>query len=152
MNEPLCLIDTDVFSYILKRREPFYQKSRDYLRQHSCFKISCLTYYESLRGYKALGATKRLEMLYTLFEKTEILYLEQGLLDKAADMYGILKTKGDLPGEIDLLLGATALWHDLGIVTNNIKHYQLIQRHFPLKIEDWKLTQAHHEEEEESTS
>ena len=32
MNEPLCLIDTDIFSYILKRMEPAYHRSREYLR------------------------------------------------------------------------------------------------------------------------
>jgi len=31
MNELLCLIDTNVLSYILKQREPFYQRSQAYL-------------------------------------------------------------------------------------------------------------------------
>jgi len=138
MNEPLSLIDTDVFSYILKRREPFYQRSREYLKQYTRFTISCLTYYECLRGYKAVGATKRLQVFQELLQITDVLYLDQGVLDKSAEIYSVLKPKGELPGEFDLIIGATALLHDMSVVTNNITHYQTIPRYFPLDIEDWK--------------
>ena len=46
MNEALILIDTDVLSYILQEREPYLQRSCEYLEQHSRLTISCLTYYE----------------------------------------------------------------------------------------------------------
>jgi len=138
MNEPLSLIDTDVLSYILKRREPFYQRGREYLTHYSRLTISCLTYYECLRGYKAVGATKRLQVFHEILRITDVLYLDQGVLDKSAEIYGVLKPKGELPGEFDLMIGATALLHGMSVVTNNISHYQAIQRYFPLKIEDWK--------------
>ncbi|MCP4405640.1 MAG: type II toxin-antitoxin system VapC family toxin [bacterium] len=142
MSEALCLIDTDVLSYILKEREPYLQRSCEYLEQQTRLTISCLTYYECLRGHKAARATKQLRIFRKLLERTDVLYLEQEILDKAADMYGVLKPNGIFPGEIDLLIGATALFHDLSIVTNNVKHYKLIQRHFPLNIEDWTLTRS----------
>jgi hypothetical protein len=43
MTEELCLTDTDIFSYILKRLEPAYQQSREYLKKQNKFTISCLT-------------------------------------------------------------------------------------------------------------
>jgi len=51
MTEELCLTDTDIFSYILKRLEPAYQKSREYLKKHNKFTISCFTYYESIKEH-----------------------------------------------------------------------------------------------------
>ncbi|GAK57619.1 PilT protein domain protein [Candidatus Vecturithrix granuli] len=138
MNEPLCLIDTDVLSYILKRREPFYQRSRDYLARYERFTISCLTYYECLRGYKAVNAIRRLQVFHELLQITDVLYLEQSILEKSAEIYSVLKPKGELPGEFDLIIGATALTHNMSIVTNNILHYQTIQGYFPLHITDWK--------------
>ncbi len=40
MNEPFCLIDTDVLSYILKQREPYHQRICEYLEQHTRAVIS----------------------------------------------------------------------------------------------------------------
>ena len=156
MNEPLSLIDTDVLSYILKRREPFYQRSREYLTHYTRLTISCLTYYECLRGYKAVGATTRLQVFQELLRITDVLYLDQDVLEKSAEIYGVLKPKGELPGEFDVMIGATALLHGMSVVTNNITHYQAIQRYFPLKIEDWRTSNdqkapLHHERKKEES-
>jgi len=72
--ETLSLIDTDILSYILKRKEPAYQNSHKYLNKFGCFKISCITYYECLRGYKASGATTRLKLFQDLLQITEAIY------------------------------------------------------------------------------
>lgn len=137
MAEELCLIDTDILSYILKRQEPAYKKSCEYLKQHEKFIISCLTYYECFRGYKAVGATRRLQVFQELLNLTEVLYFEQEILDKAGEIYSVLKNKGLLPGEFDILIGATAIVHDLVLITNNEKHYKPMREHFSLKIKNW---------------
>jgi len=133
----LCLIDTDILIYILKRKEPAYQQSREYLGEHKKFTISCLSYYECLRGYRAVEATKRLEVFREFLAITEVLYLDEAILEKAGEIYGFLRKKGLLTGEFDMLIGATALVHDLTLVTNNEKHFMRIQEHFPLKITNW---------------
>ena len=95
MTEGLCLTDTDIFSYILKRLEPAYQQCREYLKNHNKFTISCLTYYECLRGYKAVRATKRLEIFKEFLNLTEVLYLDQEILDKAGEIYSMLKNQAN---------------------------------------------------------
>jgi tRNA(fMet)-specific endonuclease VapC len=137
MTEELCLTDTDIFSYILKRLEPAYQQSREYLKKHNKFTISCFTYYECLRGYKAVRATNRMKIFKEFLELTEVLYLNQEILDKAGEIYSILKNEGKLIGEFDMLIGATAIVHDFTLVTNNERHYESIKEHFPLKITNW---------------
>lgn len=137
MTADLCLIDTDTLSYILKRIEPAYQQSRKYLEENKKFSISCITYYECQRGYKAVGATKRLEVFIKLLDITEVIYLDGEILDKASEIYGLLKKEGLLPGEFDILIAATALVQNLNIVTNNEKHFKVIKNHFPLKIKNW---------------
>jgi predicted nucleic acid-binding protein len=133
----MCLIDTDILINILKRREPAYQQSLEYLKQHKKFSISCLTYYECLRGYQAIGATRRLKVFRKLLNITEVLYLDQAILDKAGEIYGVLRKKGLLPGEFDILIGATALIHNFTLSTNNEKHYEKMQEHFQLRINNW---------------
>ena len=137
MSEALSLIDTDIFSYILKRINPAYSRGQEYLRQHRHFSISCLTYYESHRGYKAINATKRLETLEEYLSLTEVLYVNQAILDKASEIYGVLKPKGMFPGEFDVLIGATALVHEMTVVSNNESHYQGMKEYFSLNVKNW---------------
>jgi len=137
MTVELCLIDTDILSYILKRIEPAYEQSRLYLNKRKNFSVSCLTYYECYRGYKAVGATARMETFRELLKLTDVLYLDQFILEKAGEIYGILKNNGVLPGELDILIAATAIVKGYSLVTNNTKHYEIIQKYFPLTISNW---------------
>ena len=137
MPDRLCLIDTDILSYILKQKENVYKNACEYLKIHEKFAISCITYYECFRGYKAVNASKRLQIFHDFLNITDILYLDQVILEKASEIYGTLKRKGKLPGEFDILIGATAISHNLILVTNNEKHYRPIEQSFSLKLNTW---------------
>lgn len=132
-----CLIDTDNLISILRREKKPFEKSLTYLDEHERFNISCITYYECLRGYKSIGATKKYELFKEMLKFTDILYLDQINLEKASEIYSFLKPKGLLKGEFDLLIGATALVNDLVLVTNNYEHYKPLSEHFGLKIDNW---------------
>jgi len=140
MNDRLCLIDTDILSYILKRRENVYHNASEYLKTHKKFTISCITYYECLRGYKAVSALKRLRVFHEFLNITNILYLDQPVLEKAGEIYAFLKQRGKIPGEFDILIGATAISHNLILITNNERHYRLLEEHFSLKLDNWNRT------------
>jgi tRNA(fMet)-specific endonuclease VapC len=137
-----CLLDTDTLSYILKEVAPVYPISQAYLQQHHTFTISCIAYYECLRGYRAIDATKRLADFYRLMAVTKILYLDRRIFNTASKIYATLKKQGTLPGELDILVAATALEHDYPLVTNNEKHYKPIQAYFPLHLHNWMTEPA----------
>ena len=137
MNEKLCLIDTDIFSYMLKKIEPAYSRSLEYLQQASVFSMSCLTYYELLRGYTSITATAKLALLEKQLKITQVIYLDKTILNKASHVYAQLKQKGQLTGGLDLLIGATALVKGMKLVTNNEAHYQRLMEHFQLDITNW---------------
>jgi tRNA(fMet)-specific endonuclease VapC len=137
MNHEPCLLDTDIVSYMLQKQSPVYEMSLKYLTVHGGFTISCLTHYECLRGLKAIGATKRLWEFQGFLTLTDIIDCEQGIIHIASDIYGELKKRGKLPGEFDILIAATALHEELTLVTNNEKHYRVIQEIVPLKIWNW---------------
>jgi len=137
MTAGLCLIDTDILSYILKDIEPVCSHCRKYIKDKGRFTISALTYYECIRGYHAVGATKRLEVFKSLLDITDVIYPNQEIFEKAAELYGVLRKKGILPGEFDILIAATAIVGGFILVTNNEKHYKSISNYFPLKIKNW---------------
>lgn len=141
MSDGLSLIDSDILSYILKRKDGVYKHAREYLEIHKKLTISCITYYEILRGYKAVNASRRLQIFYELMKITNIIYLYQSILEKASEIYGIMKQKGKIPGELDILIGATAIRHNLILITNNERHYQPLEQCFSLKLGNWNIAE-----------
>ncbi len=62
------------------------------------------------------------------------------MLEKAGEIYGVLKQKGALPGEFDILIGATAMMNDLTLVTNNERHYRSLEQDIDLRLSNWTTT------------
>ena len=57
-----------------------------------------------------------------------------GAIPKYAQVKAQLRRQGQLLDDFDLLIGATALAHQLTLITNNTKHFA----HFAgIRLEDW---------------
>jgi tRNA(fMet)-specific endonuclease VapC len=54
--------------------------------------------------------------------------------DRASTIYSDLASRGELIGDADMLIAATALVYKMGLVTNNHKHFSRIAG---LEIERW---------------
>lgn len=137
MEENLSLIDSDILISILRQENNSYKNSVSYISKYERFKISCITYYECLRGYKSLGATKKLNLFNEMMSITDILYIDDKIIKKASEIYALFKPKGLLKGEFDLLIGTTAIVNNLNLVTNNISHYKFLADYYNLKIDTW---------------
>jgi tRNA(fMet)-specific endonuclease VapC len=64
--------------------------------------------------------------------------------DEASEIHGqirgYLKTAGTPIGPYDSLIAATALAHDLTLVTHNVREFSRVQG---LRIEDWEATDSY---------
>ena len=76
-------------------------------------------------------------MFYEFLDFVDVLDVDQQALDQAANMYAELRPRGLFPGELDTLIGATALVHRLPCVTNNTDHYQRFHDYFGLDVYNW---------------
>ena len=47
-------------------------------------------------------------------------------MEKFAEIRALLRRKGELISDFDMLLGATALHHDLTVLTYNTRHFKRI--------------------------
>ncbi len=137
MDGRLTLIDSDVLVGILRKEEYPTENAKSYLSLHEKLHISCLTWYECYRGYKVLGATKRLKAFQTLMNLAQIHYLNEPLLAQTAEVYADLYRQGKLTGEFDLIIGLTALQNGWKLATNNIRHYQVLMDGYGLEVENW---------------
>lgn len=124
---PRSLLDTDTLSEIIKRRNlSVIQKASEYLRQYGFFSFSLITRYEILRGLKAKNATAQLETFEQRCQDSEILPITNEIIVRAADYYAELKQRGQLIGDADLIIAATASVHEFNLVTNNIAHFSRV--------------------------
>lgn len=63
-----------------------------------------------------------------------VVALDQRIANTAAQIYQTLAARGELIPDADLLIAATAITHDLTLVTHNTQHFSRINA---LRLEDW---------------
>jgi tRNA(fMet)-specific endonuclease VapC len=133
---PLCLLDTDTLSEVLKQKHPVVvQKASAYLQQYQEFAFSAVARYEVVRGLKAKNATRQLQRFAAFCRHSLIFAISDAILDRAADLW-VMAGQGGLPrNDADLIIAATALEHRRTLVTGNTAHFSWISG---LAVEDWR--------------
>jgi len=134
---PLALLDTDTLSEIMKGRDSnIEKKAREYLKIHGQFRFSVITRYEILRGLKVKQAARQITIFEDRCKKSYIYPLTDDIIVQASDIYAYLHQQGLLISDADILIAATALFHNLILITGNAEHFNRIPH---LVSESWKL-------------
>lgn len=130
------LLDTNTLSEIMRGENASVQNhARVYLTQYGQFRFSILPRYEILRGLEAKQATMQIARFQEQCRKSDILPLTDEIVLRAAAIYGELYRQGRLVTDADILIAATAVVHNLVLVTENIKHMNRIPN---LQLASWK--------------
>ena len=123
----LSLLDTDTLSEVIRgRNEHIRRNSLEYLSTYGRFTFSIITRYEILRGLKSRRAEQQLARFEAECRSSDVLPLTDEMVVTAADIYARLHRAGQLIGDADTLIAATALVHGLTLVTNNTTHFQRV--------------------------
>ena len=121
------LVDTDWIVPALKGR-PDAQLLLSSLAPHG-LAISLISYGEIYEGIYGGRDPKRHEQVFRLFLRgVEVLPLNRSIMKEFARIRGQLRVAGNLITDFDLLIAATAIHHDLMLVTRNAKHFQRVPR------------------------
>jgi tRNA(fMet)-specific endonuclease VapC len=120
------LVDTDWVVHYLKGRQPFVERLRALRGQGLA--ISAITLGELYEGvYGASEPEKKEQGLKDFLQGVTML----GLDEETSRIFGQerrrLRRAGNLPGDMDLFIGATALQHNLTVLTNNRDHFERIE-------------------------
>jgi len=130
------LLDTDILSEVLKQRDNnVLQAARVYLGEWRRFTFSVLTRYEILRGLRAKSAVRQELAFDALCRLSQMLPLTEPIAVRAAAIYAYLQLRGELIGDADILIAATALEYGLAIATGNIVHFERIPG---LQVVNWR--------------
>ena len=114
------LLDTNIVSYILKRKANIDNKLREVNILGEEIFVSCISYYEVKRGLLAVNATRQLTEFNQFFRKYTVLYLDDlEIIEQACQIHAGLKKAGKPIQDADVLIAAMAITRGLILVSND---------------------------------
>lgn len=136
-----ALLDTDIFSEVLKGRDALVQtRAKSYRRSHGRYTISSVTITEVIKGLQRLGREAKIQQVISAVSSEEVLSLDAEEAVIAGRIYGDLERSGQPIGRADPLIAATAIVHDLELVTGNTDHFLRIRLlGYQLRLSNWRL-------------
>ncbi|MEX2093756.1 MAG: PIN domain-containing protein [Pirellulales bacterium] len=132
----IALLDTDTLSDLLKQQDPTVKsRAESYFQHQSQVAISAITCYQILRWLREPPKAHRLQQFNEILAQQIILDVDMRVLDRAADLWIQARFNGRPREDVDLIIAATSLVHDLTLVTANVKHFNWISG---LKLGNWR--------------
>lgn len=128
------MLDTDTASYVIKGRSPVID---DHLRTLDVGQvcISAVTRAELRYGVRRLPGAKGLAAKVEMFlNGVHTLSWDEAAVDHFADIRVVLERLGTQIGIMDTMIAAHARALKATLVTNNVKHFQLVKG---LAVENW---------------
>nr|WP_293086505.1 type II toxin-antitoxin system VapC family toxin [Okeania sp. SIO3B5] len=128
------LLDTNIVSAVVNQNQKIIDKLLDVdIRKQNIY-ISCITFYEVQRGLLYVNATRKLSTFNRFCQKVTILFLDNlEIIEKATEIHIDLRRKGRQIQDADILIAATAITHNLTLVSNDSD----MLRVEGIKLENW---------------
>jgi tRNA(fMet)-specific endonuclease VapC len=135
-----ALLDTDIFSEILKGIDPtVIAKAIAYRASFGRYSVSTITVVEVVKGLHKVRREEQIQQFLAGLSTTELLSLDLSSAELAGRIYADLERTGQPIGRADPMIAAIALEHNLTLVTGNLSHYQRIQAlGYRLKLDNWR--------------
>jgi len=119
------LLDTDICVFRLRRQFDIERRIAQ-ISKRNCY-ISEITVAELRFGAERSNRREeQLQLIDTMYEEFTILPISRAIRCFAAEK-ARLWSIGQKIDDFDLLIGATAVYHGLVLVTNNTKHFERVQ-------------------------
>jgi predicted nucleic acid-binding protein len=130
------LLDTNVLSELLKKRpsSAVLERVGGIPRENLTTSSICITELRFGAARRPQGDALWTRIAGEVLPGIQILPLAQEEAERAGDLMAILESRGRMIGIEDILIGATALVHNLVVATRNVRHFDRIDG---LTIENW---------------
>ena len=127
------LIDTDILIYSKKGNpivNEWLQKNKNIPMSVSVITLGELIYgaHKSQHPQRSMITVNHIRNIFPIIE------LDQGIIEVFGNIKAKQEKKGERLADMDLLIAATALYMNMTLVTNNIKHFSKIDG---LSLENW---------------
>ncbi len=117
------LIDTSIIIDHLRKIDPTNRSYYKIVDKYPLY-VSTITLYELFCGATDEGKMRDIQ---NIREYIEELPFTNEIALKASQIYQTLRIENKMIDSKDLFIGATALFHDLPLMTLNVKHFERIE-------------------------
>lgn len=133
------LLDTDVLSEILKRRNPtLLARAQAYAAVRPQFTFTAVSVHEIIYGLEGKAAYAQLKRAEAVFELNEVLLPTLPDFELAGRTRGIARRQGRQLTMDDCLIAAVAVRCGLPVATGNWGHFQAAQAAgLPVILQNW---------------
>lgn len=129
------LLDTNIVIFLFKSKYNIYEKMA-FVGLENCF-ISEITLAELKYGAeKSSDPIKSHQIVEFFSESVSVIPISKALNIFATEKIRLEKAGTPMHDNFDVLIAATAIYHNLVVVTNNVKHFKNFTN---IAIEDWTL-------------
>ena len=116
------LVDSDWAIEHMHRREPVVSRLEEFAPYGLGMSIvSVAELYEGV--FRSTAPHLEEYALRDFLNVVEVIHLDYDICRIFAQQRGRLRTSGSLIGDLDILIGTTAIRHNLTLLTNNIRHF-----------------------------
>lgn len=135
-----ALLDTDIYSEILKAVDPTVIRNATAYRQAlGILTISTITVMEVVRGFQQNQSLRKLQNFLAAVALEEVLPFDEPAARLAGEIAGDLERVGRPIGVADPMIAAMAITQGRELVTGNTSHFQRIQQlGYPLVLISWR--------------
>ncbi len=135
-----ALIDTDILSEILKGKNAHVAaRANEYTRTVGALSVSVVTMMEVVKGLQKVQRKDVINRFLQAAYELDIITFDGECAVLAGRIYGDLEREGQPIGRADPMIAATAIYHELTLVTGNTRHFKRIaDLGYPLPLHDWR--------------
>ena len=131
----MWLLDTNVWIVYLNSRSPNVRRRMQSLPRRQIYFSDVVKSELIIGAYRSHYTRYNLTILENIFAIFSSLPFASAEAEIAGKLRAELASKGTPIGSYDLLIAATALAHDLTLVTHNVREFERVP---DLKLEDWE--------------
>ncbi len=129
----MFLLDTDTIIYSLKGIDAVVRNLANH--QRDPLKISVISLMELYYGaYKSQKTTANLAKVRRIENAFDILSVDFSIAETFGTIKSQLESQGTPLDDFDIAIAASALAHNLTLITNNEKHFRRVEG---LKLDNW---------------
>jgi predicted nucleic acid-binding protein len=127
-------LDTNIISYYLKNNQQIINRISLELTNNNKIVVPPIVYFEIKRWLLSNNSKTKLLAFETLCKHSDLGIIDKEILEIAIFSYIILRKKGLVIEDADILIAAYCIKNNYTLVTNNIKHLKNIEN---LAIINW---------------